>query len=1354
MRDFLIFLIALGCSTTVLFGVNKYNKKVSQVEDLIFEGNLKKAEKSILKLIKKGDKQLGKENYAKLALYKGQVLAYKQASISVFLPELIKGAELYQKASTQGVVYSDLVLAKSYFSAGYFQKALDVFGKEIQVDDWDSFVTERVFLLLKNYIAKGEYELARELIKGVKSKFKPDDLVKIKNLEVLLNIKRGDYLLAEQLLLDAEKLLFDVCGRNSFEAIDFYYLHGKLFFEMNDHPNAIKYFEKAYNLARGKGYPLFYSEFVTTKGELSEDFTYVLELHHKDSYGFDVAKEYLSILKKSTGSGVFYNQMRTYHLLNFDMLQERYDQVILKVQNLEKNSPELFRNLNFKLLLDKLVLDCYYNKLQFFDAEKYTKELIPLYKEVYGKESLYLSQLRLDLGRLYAREMGLLDKAMAVFSSDDYQKVNRELAFSCQSLIYYNEVFSDIKLAQEKFEEARSVLEPQVQFLTDYYNGKENEVLARVYVHFSKILIALGEYKEANVYLEAGREIYDRIYHDIVDYEYMLKVTGSFYMELSYYEEAIELLEEAERISKEFGDDLTIDELSEFAVLYIKTGRFKGIEELLLEIIAEKKQLKQSQSSIVPDYNKLAELYLIQGKYSEVEECLHAVNQLVDQEFKKTLKYAETQNLEGKFYMLIGDFEKANSLFKKVREKQEKLLPAGHPKIAYTIQEECISRLAIGDEIGVEEDLQEASRIISDAVGEDSRAYAESLKKLGVYYTQVREYPKAEKVLEEAYKILEMYGKKVKKNESLAETCLYLGNVKKERNDEKEATSYFKKSLLAYKKIFGNQHPKYLHVIGELAQLEAIKGQELKALELLEKSTSGYLNYINEYFPTLTEREKSKFWAMMKTDFEYFNALALRNYENTPRLAGEIYNDLLVTKSLLLNSSIQIRKKITQSGDPEVLEKFDEWLLKKTELMLVLNKSKEDLELEGINKEELLQEVTQLERFLGKKIEYLHFKSETWQDIQKGLKSNEVAIEIVRYVEVVGEQKGMVKYAALIIKNEKTYKYPEVVLIAEGDKMEGKYFSHYRNSLLYLIEDNLSFDRYWKPIDDKLEQGDKVYLSPDGVYMLMNIEVLKTQRGQAVLDQNQIVLVGNTKDVTTERQKLKKTNSALLLGDPSFYPNNQTGRVSQLPGTGEEIDLLNQLLIEKNWRVLPYTQNEAGEDKLIVDDAYQLIHIATHGFFSQKEEHSEELTELGVEYNNTLFQSGLILADGGALYESQDKMHEEQGVLTSYEALNLKLDQVDLVVLSACETGVGEVQNGEGVFGLQRSFLIAGAKNVIMSLYKVSDEVTAELMASFYSHWLKGKSKHEALIAAKKEIRIKHPNAYYWGGFVIIGIDE
>ena len=135
---------------------------------------------------------------------------------------------------------------------------------------------------------------------------------------------------------------------------------------------------------------------------------------------------------------------------------------------------------------------------------------------------------------------------------------------------------------------------------------------------------------------------------------------------------------------------------------------------------------------------------------------------------------------------------------------------------------------------------------------------------------------------------------------------------------------------------------------------------------------------------------------------------------------------------------------------------------------------------------------------------------------------------------------------------------------------------------------------------------------------------------------------------------------------------------------------------------------------------------------------------------NPLLRSGLLFAGVKNSFQPNFIVGED-GILTAYEAMSLNLDQTDLVVMSACETGLGVISNGEGVYGLQRAFQVAGAKSVLMSLWKVSDEATQELMITFYKNWLEGNSIRKAFNSAQLSLISKYPNPYYWGAFVLVG---
>ncbi len=135
-------------------------------------------------------------------------------------------------------------------------------------------------------------------------------------------------------------------------------------------------------------------------------------------------------------------------------------------------------------------------------------------------------------------------------------------------------------------------------------------------------------------------------------------------------------------------------------------------------------------------------------------------------------------------------------------------------------------------------------------------------------------------------------------------------------------------------------------------------------------------------------------------------------------------------------------------------------------------------------------------------------------------------------------------------------------------------------------------------------------------------------------------------------------------------------------------------------------------------------------------------------------RTGLIMTGGGDLLSKTTfNYNMKNGILTAYEAMNLNLDQTDLVVLSACETGLGKLEFGEGVYGLQRAFLVAGAKTLIMSMFKVDDTATQKLMVKFYQKWLDTGDKRQAFIDAKKELRIEYQDPIYWGAFIMMGLD-
>jgi CHAT domain-containing protein len=220
---------------------------------------------------------------------------------------------------------------------------------------------------------------------------------------------------------------------------------------------------------------------------------------------------------------------------------------------------------------------------------------------------------------------------------------------------------------------------------------------------------------------------------------------------------------------------------------------------------------------------------------------------------------------------------------------------------------------------------------------------------------------------------------------------------------------------------------------------------------------------------------------------------------------------------------------------------------------------------------------------------------------------------------------------------------------------------------------------------------------------------------------------------------------------------NAAGTWPDLPGTADEVKRIADLFKKNRLATREFTGVSASEEnlKMVGSTSSQTLHIATHGFFiKEKNAEDKDIPARGMNQyslaNDPLMRSGLILAGGNYAWGGNTPVDgAEDGIVTAYEISQLNLSNTELVVLSACETALGDIKGSEGVFGLQRAFKMAGVKKMIVSLWQVPDKETAELMTAFYTYWLKGKNIEDAFTQAQSEMRAKYA-PYYWAAFVLI----
>ncbi len=1200
------------------------------------------------------------------------------------------------------------------------------------------------------------------------------DLVRARLYKARLFILKGDYKTAGNVFAEVQTTLKKAKIKTQDQAyVDFLRYQAHYYLALDEPKKAIQFMKRALNACGKTKVPVMYAKthpvFLSMCEEIQRMYVQVNDFERAQDWG----KIYREVIIDHYGEmEAFKVRLRIPFAASWEKKETSFIFLLEKaVKDIEANH---LPNQYAYEILKHLYQSCMYGD-SVKKAEGYILKYLELIEYQCGKESVFYMQQQCELANFYAQFSDRVYLAEPLFLNYLHQGLEKQL--SQESLMFLDVLnkegdFFEIK---DQFQKAINNY-IKVQQIQERKFGKDDWRVAYQSLKVGTAEMMMGEYPNAeSKYLAALPRIEKERGKDSREYIENLQKITRLYIITGRYEEAGKYLSRSLRVVKTASKAslLTFNGLDEELMLLLNKGLYTEAQEKTLSLIdyrLKRYALPNHRSYIIP-YQIGAEVFLVSGNYTTAEAMASRACQVSKAIFGDTsLQYLRSLSIFCRVYAAFGDYERAREKGQQALEGIEKHFGGEHVEISKPLTDlAMILFYQGGDSKRVFDMLNKALEINKIKYGSDHPRYAESMQFIASFYVASRQYQQAAPLLNDADKIwTEKLGTT---NTHSAEILTLRGEIELGLLNHEAARKNFQKGADMYKEVFNEDHPRYVAIMSRMGQVYYLMGKLDKSLEICELTTEKNLNYVKKFFPSMSDREKTKSWAMIRPDFEFFYTLALKYKEKKPSVLGKMFDIVLNTKAILLNASIKVRERIINSGDQNLKNKFRDWTRKKEEITAAIELGPEERKLAGIDIRKLEVEAEELEVELSKNSEEFKLANEekkiSWKSIRDMLEEGEYATEMVRFRYFDKAFTDSVIYAALIV-NHKTKSHPSIQLLVHGNSMEKKYINYYRNCVKFMIEDTISYKVFWQPLKSHFPPRSKIFFAPDGVYNELNLESLKGPNNKYVIEEEDLALISNCKDIYSAKNLVPKSselrNTAYLLGDPRFYnqpPRDESESIANLPGTLQEVLEINKILKSSRWEAQSFTGADAREEIIKNIKNPRILHVATHGFFLEDLKNEEESTGYSLlnqnkAVENPLLRSGLYLNNAGDILEQAGTTSGSQvgdGVLTAYEAMNLNLASTDLVVLSACETGRGEVQVGEGVYGLQRAFQIAGAKSVIMSLFKVSDQATQELMNIFYRNWIgRGMDKRKAFIEAKKEMLKRKPQPIYWGSFVMVGV--
>jgi CHAT domain-containing protein len=530
-----------------------------------------------------------------------------------------------------------------------------------------------------------------------------------------------------------------------------------------------------------------------------------------------------------------------------------------------------------------------------------------------------------------------------------------------------------------------------------------------------------------------------------------------------------------------------------------------------------------------------------------------------------------------------------------------------------------------------------------------------------------------------------------------------------------------------------------------------------KVTEAIEQIENHYFKKLSARYFFMTAGEKENYIVNTQQYINRVNSVYITRKDS--KSVEKLYNNVLSFKNMALFSN-KSNRDFLEKDSSTLYNIYQKWKKKKQQFEMEGMTS--DINRIAVEKDLMMEEKGILEK-LEKITDFVPYdpRQVKWSDIKSALKENEIAVEIVN-IPLRAYSPDSIRYFALVLGSN--YSHPHMIpLFDESDLID---LVDKKGGFIRRIEDLYGkdkarlYDYIWKPLEKQIAGKNKIYLSVSGMLHTISFPALLSDFHA------EIIQLSSTRQILNTSPSMREKNSAALFGDIDYGKNENPSdlenpiersvrqiQFSPLQYSGKEVTDIKAIIEEKqNNKADIFRGNLASKSllKSLAGSNYNIMHLATHGFYINEVDRkgSQLLPSANASGNlsSPLLRTGLLLSGGNA----ESFTSHDDGILMGQEISMLNLSNFDLVVLSACDTGLGDIKGYEGVFGLQRAFMQAGVQNMIVSLWKVSDEHTAELMRYFYEQLISGLSVNESLKKAQLQMKDKYESPYYWAGFVSV----